>query len=148
MPHITAAAPPILWPLVVYSFVVVALVAALLALSSLLGERTSGRATHDIFESGIVTVGNARFRVPAKFYLIAMFFVIFDLETVYLFAWSVVVRKVGWSGYLEALAFILTLVAALAYLWRTGALEWAPTRRRPLMITTEQQRKPKSCNGN
>ncbi|MHB1635985.1 NADH-quinone oxidoreductase subunit A [Acidiferrobacter thiooxydans] len=148
MPHLIAAAPPTLWPLVVYFFVVVALVAALLALSSLLGERTSGRATNDIFESGIVTVGNARFRVPAKFYLIAMFFVIFDLETVYLFAWSVVVRKVGWPGYLEALAFIMTLVAALAYLWRTGALEWGPTRRGPLVITTEQQRKPNSCSGN
>ncbi|MHB8253366.1 MAG: NADH-quinone oxidoreductase subunit A [Acidiferrobacter sp.] len=137
------AVPPMLWPLVVYFFVVIALVAAILAVSSLLGERTAGRATHDIFESGIVTVGNARFRVPAKFYLIAMFFVIFDLETVYLFAWSVVVRKVGWPGYLEALTFIMMLMAALVYLWRTGALEWAPTGRRPLMITAEQQRKTK-----
>jgi len=137
------AVPPMLWPLVVYFFVVITLVVAILAVSSILGERTAGRATNDIFESGIVTVGNARFRVPAKFYLIAMFFVIFDLETVYLFAWSVVVRKVGWPGYLEALTFIIMLMAALVYLWRTGALEWAPTGRRPLMITAEQQRKTK-----
>jgi NADH-quinone oxidoreductase subunit A len=80
MAQLIVTVPPILWPLVVYFFVVIALVVTLLAVSSILGERTIGRATHDIFESGIVTVGNARFRVPAKFYLIAMFFVIFDLE--------------------------------------------------------------------
>ncbi|MBN6742798.1 NADH-quinone oxidoreductase subunit A [Acidithiobacillus sp. MC6.1] len=139
MTQFIVAVPPILWPLVVYFFVVIALVVTILAVSSILGERTIGRATNDIFESGIVTIGNARFRVPAKFYLIAMFFVIFDLETVYLFAWSVVVRTVGWPGYFEALAFIMMLVAALAYLWRTGALEWAPTGRRPLAVTAERR---------
>jgi NADH-quinone oxidoreductase subunit A len=144
MAQLIVTVPPILWPLVVYFFVVIALVVTLLAVSSILGERTIGRATHDIFESGIVTVGNARFRVPAKFYLIAMFFVIFDLESVYLFAWSVVVRTVGWPGYFEALTFILMLIAALTYLWRTGALDWAPpTRRRPLAATTEQLRETK-----
>lgn len=113
-----------LWPLALYFFSVVFLVVALMGLSHVLGEKTHGRETYEIFESGIVTLGYARFRVPAKFYLLAMFFVIFDLENVFLFAWAVAAPEVGWSGYLEALVFMLVLVAALAYLWRIGALEW------------------------
>ncbi|MDA8093143.1 MAG: NADH-quinone oxidoreductase subunit A [Betaproteobacteria bacterium] len=115
-----------LWPLVVYGGAALLLVAGLLALSALLGPRTHGRATHEIFESGIVPLGEARFRFPAKFYLIATFFVIFDLETVFLLAYAVAARASGWSGYWEALVFIVLLALALGYLWRAGALEWGP----------------------
>jgi NADH-quinone oxidoreductase subunit A len=66
-----------------------------------------------------------RMRVSVKFYLVAMFFVIFDLESVFIFAWAVSVRQVGWAGYVEVLAFVGVLVAALAYLWRHGALDWS-----------------------
>jgi NADH-quinone oxidoreductase subunit A len=133
-----------LWPLVLYFFIVVFLVTALMALSHVLGEKTTGRETGDIFESGIVTVGYARFRVPAKFYLLAMFFVIFDLETVFLFAWAVAAPDVGWSGYIEALVFILILVAALAYLWRIGALEWGPSERVRRFDSDESNVPPRS----
>jgi NADH-quinone oxidoreductase subunit A len=131
----SAALPMLLWPLVLYFFVVLVLVAGILLVSYFLGERTrKTRATTEIFESGIVPIGEARFRFPAKFFLIAMFFVIFDLETVFLFAWAVAIREVGWAGYIEVLVFIGILVAALIYLWRVGALEWGPRghRMRPL----------------
>jgi NADH-quinone oxidoreductase subunit A len=118
-----------LWPLAVYIVIVVTLIAGMLWLSYVVGERHRSRATNEPFESGIVPVGYARFRMPAKFYLIAMFFVIFDLEAVFLFAWAVAVREVGWAGYIEALVFIGILVAALVYLWRLGALDWAPKKR-------------------
>jgi NADH-quinone oxidoreductase subunit A len=75
--------------------------------------------------------GTARLRFSAKFYLVAMFFVIFDLEAVYLFGWAIAARNAGWAGYIEALVFTLILVAALIYLWRLGALDWGTFRRRP-----------------
>ena len=81
------------------------------------------------YESGIVSEGSARVRVSAKFYLVAMFFVIFDLEAVFIFAWAIAARELGWAGYSEILVFIAILVAALAYLWRLGALDWSPSRR-------------------
>lgn len=123
-----------LWPLVLYFAAVVGVVAAMLGLSYVLGQRHRERATLEPFESGVVPVGYARFRLSAKFYLVAMFFVIFDLEAVFIFAWAIAFRESGWAGYVEVLIFIAILVAALAYLWRQGALEWGPRnppRRRP-----------------
>ncbi|MCX7014303.1 MAG: NADH-quinone oxidoreductase subunit A [Candidatus Sumerlaeota bacterium] len=98
----------------------------MIMVSFVLGARHSDRATGEPYESGIVSTGSARLRFPIHFYLVAMFFVIFDLEAVFLFAWAVAVRELGWAGFAEALVFIGVLVAALAYLWRLGALDWGP----------------------
>lgn len=114
-----------LWPLLLYFAAVVGLVASTLGISYVLGMRHTARAADEPFESGILSVGSARIRFSAKFYLIAMFFVIFDLEAVYVFAWAIAFRDVGWPGYIEVLIFIGVLVAALGYLWRSGALDWA-----------------------
>jgi NADH-quinone oxidoreductase subunit A len=106
------------------------MVAGMLALSYLLGQRHRERATGEPYESGIVSTGSARLRFSAKFYLIAMLFVIFDLEAVFIFAWAVAFRELGWAGYLGALVFIGVLVAALIYEWRVGALDWGSVRRK------------------
>ncbi|HET8729571.1 MAG TPA: NADH-quinone oxidoreductase subunit A, partial [Moraxellaceae bacterium] len=95
-----------------------------------LGGRTWGRAKGEPFESGVVSQGSARLRFSAKFYLVAMFFVIFDVEALYLYAWSVSAKEAGWSGLIETTIFVLVLLAGLVYLWRLGALEWAPEARR------------------
>ena len=124
-----AAPPSHLWPLGVYFFAVLLLVIAMLVLSYLLGQRHRERATDEPYESGIVATGQARLRMDVKFYLVAMLFVIFDLEAVFIFAWSVSLREVGWSGYVEMLIFIAVLFAALLYLWRIGALDWSPSKR-------------------
>jgi len=113
-----------LWPLAVYAVIVGMLVVAMLGLSYVLGQRHQDRATGSPYESGILSEGSARVRFPVKFYLIAMFFVIFDLETVFIFAWAIAVRETGWAGYAEVLLFIMLLLATLAYLWRVGALDW------------------------
>ncbi len=113
-----------LWPLAVYFVAVIGLVAAMIGISHALGERHAERATGQPYESGIVSEGSARVRFPVKFYLVAMFFVVFDLEAVFLFAWAVAARELGWAGYVEAMIFTVVLVAALAYLWRSGALDW------------------------
>jgi NADH-quinone oxidoreductase subunit A len=108
----------------VYFLLVLLIVAGTLAVSYVLGERHCDRATGSPYEGGIVSEGSARVRLSAKFYLVAMFFVVFDLESVFIFAWAVAARRVGWSGYLEMVVFVGILVAALAYLWRVGALDW------------------------
>ena len=118
------------WPLAVYIILVGMLVMAMLSMSFVLGQRHHDRATGSPYESGILSEGSARVRFSAKFYLIAMFFVIFDLEAVFLFAWAVAVRETGWAGYAEALVFIMVLLATLAYLWRVGALDWRQGSRR------------------
>jgi NADH-quinone oxidoreductase subunit A len=117
-----------LWTLGIYFAAVLLLVAAMLAISHVLGERHNEHATGAPYESGILSEGSARVRLSAKFYLVAMFFVIFDLEAVFIFAWAVAARELGWAGYSEILVFIAILVAALAYLWRLGALDWGPSR--------------------
>jgi len=116
-----------LWPLLVFAVAVVALVAVLLLVSHVAGERHSERATGDPYESGIASTGTARLRFPAKFYLVALLFVIFDLEAAFLFAWAVAATELGWSGYVGLLVFVLLLVAGLIYEWRQGALDWGLT---------------------
>ncbi|MEH6617303.1 MAG: NADH-quinone oxidoreductase subunit A [Porticoccus sp.] len=113
-----------LWHLVVYFGMVIMLVLTMLGLSWLLGQRRMDRATGDTFESGIVSVGDAQLCISVEFYLIAIFFVIFDLETVFIFAWAIAFFELGWSGYLAILVFIVILVVALIYEWRSGALDW------------------------
>ncbi len=108
----------------VYFAAVIILVTVMIALSFILGERHREKQTSEPYESGIVSTGTARVRFDIKFYLIAMFFVIFDLEAVFVYAWAVSVRETGWRGYGEMLIFIGILAAALVYLWRLGALEW------------------------
>ncbi len=120
-----------LWPLAVYAAAVLLLVSGMIGLSYLLGERHRDPATGDPYESGILSTGSAEVRLSVSFYLVAMFFVIFDVEAVYLFAWAVAGRELGWSGYVQVLVFVGLLAAALAYLWRLGALDWASGVRRP-----------------
>ncbi len=117
------------WPLLVYFALVVGLVITILAVSHLLGQRHQGRATGEPFESGVVHVGDVHIRFSAPYFLIAMLFVIFDLEAVFIYAWAVSFRETGWPGYIEISIFILILLAALFYLWRLGALEWGPQGR-------------------
>jgi len=121
-----------MWPLVLYFVLVLLLVAGMLIASWLLGQRHTERATGIPYEGGIASEGSARVRLSAKFYLIAVFFVVFDLESVFLFSWAVSARQAGWSAYWEALIFTVILLLALLYLARVGALDWSsePASRR------------------
>lgn len=126
-----------LWPLLVFAGAVFLIVAGMLGIPALLGERhwrkparRTELATYEPYESGIRPTGTAQIRLPIQYYLVAMFFVIFDLEAVFLYAWAVAVRETGWLGFTEAAVFVSILLAALAYLWRIGALEWNPQYQR------------------
>ncbi len=117
-----------MWPLLLYFILVLLLVSGMLLVSYLLGQRHRERATGVPYEAGIESEGSAHVRRTAKFYLIAMFFVVFDLEAVFLFSWAVVARQAGWSGLWEAVIFTSILLAALLYLARVGALNWLERR--------------------
>lgn len=113
-----------LWPFIVYFIAILLLVATMLGLSWLLGQRRANKATNMPYESGIVSVGTPQIQMSAEFYLIAIFFVIFDLETIFIFAWAIAFFELGWQGYYAILVFIFILTVALVYEWRSGALEW------------------------
>jgi NADH-quinone oxidoreductase subunit A len=112
-------------PMLVYGVAVLAVAAGMVVISHLLGQRHRDRATGEPFESGILPTGDAHLRFSAQFYIIAMFFVIFDLESVFIVAWAIAFRKAGWAGYAGVSAFITALLAVLVYEWRTGALDFA-----------------------
>jgi len=113
------------WPLLVYFVFVIVLVAAVLAVSYVLGQKHSEPATGEPYEGGIVSQGSAQVRFSMRYYLVAMFFVVFDLEAAFLYAWSGAVREVGWTGYWGVVLFVTTLASALLYVWRVGALDWS-----------------------
>lgn len=123
-----AGESPSLWPLIIYFVLILVMAFGMILISYLLGERHHARETDVPYESGMLPTGSARLRFPADFYLIAMFFVIFDLETVFVVAWAVVMRPLGWPGYLGMLIFIGVLLISLAYLWRAGALDFSRGR--------------------
>ena len=112
-----------LWPLALYFFSVIALAVIMIGFSYLLGESHKERTTGDPYESGMVVTGSSHVRFNAPFYLIAVFFVIFDLETLFVISWAVAIRELGWPGYIEMLIFITVLFVSLIYLWRLGALD-------------------------
>lgn len=118
------------WSLGVFLIGIVIVCCFMLFVPVWLGGRNWGRAKYEPFESGVVSVGGAHIRLSAKFYLIAMFFVIFDVEALFLYAWAVCVREAGWTGFVEVSIFVAVLLAGLIYIWRLGALDWAPAARR------------------
>jgi NADH-quinone oxidoreductase subunit A len=124
----------------------------MMGLPFLLGPRHRDPQTGQQFESGIKATGSARVRWNIKYYQTAMFFVIFDLEAVFLLAWAVAARELGWPGYFEALIFVVVLVLSLAYLSKVGALDWGTDRRRILArrrrpIVSAQDEKVTSGSG-
>lgn len=113
--------------LVIYGFLVLTLIAILLFLSGWLGEKKKSPEKLGPFESGIIPTGSARFRYPVPFYLIATFFLIFDVEAAYIFSWAIAFDSLGWSGWSAASFFIILLLISLFYIWKKGGLEWGPT---------------------
>ncbi|AWK13258.1 NADH-quinone oxidoreductase subunit A [Candidatus Fukatsuia symbiotica] len=132
------------WAFAVFCIGAMGLCSLMLLSAFFLGGKARARAKNIPYESGIDSVGSARMRLSAKFYLVAMFFVIFDVEALYLYAWSISIRESGWIGFIEASIFIFVLLAGLIYLVRIGALDWTPgqshRRVKPGTITTISSR--------
>jgi NADH-quinone oxidoreductase subunit A len=128
--HLAKLSPwePGIFSLVLFGILVLVLIAVLLFISSWLGEKKKKPEKLRPYESGIIPTGTARLRYPVPFYLVAIFFLIFDVEGAYIFSWAVACKRLGWAGWLQILFFIILLLFGLVYIWRKGGLDWGPTQ--------------------
>lgn len=120
------------WPLIVFALAVISLIGIMIGLSWVLGERHNEKATNEPYESGIPPTGDARLRFSSGFYIIAMFFVIFDLDAAFIMLWAVSFRELGLPGYIGIVIFIGLLIVLLIYELSIGALDFGPNGKRIL----------------
>ena len=114
-----------------YAGTVLALTVALLFLCGWLGEKKGTPEKRRAYECGMIPSGSARFRYPVPFYLVAIFFLIFDVEAAFIFAWAVAFEELGWTGWLQIVFFITILLFSLFYIWGKGGLDWRTKVSRP-----------------
>ncbi|OGU01082.1 MAG: NADH-quinone oxidoreductase subunit A [Geobacteraceae bacterium GWC2_48_7] len=121
---------PAFYHLAVYALVTVALIGFLLLAAWWLGAKTTSRQKSMPYESGVVPSGSARLAWPVPFYLVAIFFIVFDVEAAFIFTWAVAWDLLGMPGLIQITVFIVILAAGLAWLWLKGGLDWGPSRER------------------
>lgn len=125
---VTSGQPPTsdLVALVIYAGLAVFMIGALMGITWLIGNKTRGGMKEDPYESGVAPTGQARLREPVPFYLVAIFFIVFDVEAIFIVSWAVAWDLLGWAGYLQITFFIIILLCGLVYLWKMGGLDWGP----------------------
>src|SRR5215468_8870664 len=111
-------------PLAIAMLVAGVMAVAITVVASVLGPKRPTRIKLEPFECGSEPVGSARQRFAVKFYVVALLFIVFDVEAVFLYPWAVQFKGLGWFGYVEMFVFAVTLVIGLAYVWKKGALDW------------------------
>ena len=116
---------PGLFSYALFVAIVGGLLTILLFLTSWLGEKKPGEEKNRPYECGVIPTGWARFRYPVPFYLVAVFFLIFDVEAAFIFSWAVAMEDLSWRGWLQISYFIIVLLLSLFYLWSKGGLDWS-----------------------
>jgi len=111
-------------PILIFMLIAIGLVGVIILLSEFLGKKTHTVQKDMPYECGMDPIGDARSRYTVRFYIIAMFFIVFDIEAIFLYPWAVVFKPLGWFGLVEMGVFVAILVVGLAYVWGKGALEW------------------------
>jgi NADH-quinone oxidoreductase subunit A len=91
-----------------------------------LGEKKKSTEKSRAYESGVIPTGTARLRYPVPFYMVAIFFLLFDVEAAFIFSWAIAFKELGWAGWLQISFFIIVLILGLVYIWNKGGLEWGP----------------------
>lgn len=124
------AVPADFTPLLIHIAIAVGLIAVLLVLARYLGSGGSSTNKRLPYESGVVPAGSARLATNIPFYLVAIFFIVFDVEASFIFTWAVAWKELGLAGLLHITFFIVALLAGLAWVWIKGGLEWGPSRSR------------------
>ena len=117
--------PEIYFPVLLQVAIAMAIAALMLGLSFVLGKRVRNRVKDMPYESGIVPTGDARQRFSVKFYLVAMLFILFDIEAIFLYPWAVVYRELKMFAFVEMLVFIVLVLCGFFYIWKKGALDWS-----------------------
>ncbi|HEX8695395.1 MAG TPA: NADH-quinone oxidoreductase subunit A [Longimicrobium sp.] len=111
-------------PVLILLAVSVANAVFMVVLSTVLSPGKQTRVKAAPYESGMIPLGSTRERFSVKFYVVAILFIVFDVETVFLLPWAVSMRSLGWTGFAAAMVFIVILTVGLVYEWKKGALEW------------------------
>jgi len=127
MPTDTQPSFEALLSLGLYAVIAVGLVGLLMLLSWGIGQRTHSKAKDEAYESGIEPTGPARLSEPVPFYLVAIFFIVFDVEMIFVVSWAVAYDHLGWAGFAQVAFFILILFLGLIHLWKSGGLNWGPS---------------------
>ena len=111
-------------PIFVLLVISTVMAAVVIVLGTIIGPRHPTPRKLQPYESGMTPIGPAQRRFPIKFYLIAVLFILFDVEIIFLYPWAVVFRQLGWFGFVEMLVFVGILLVGYVYIWKKGALEW------------------------
>ena len=117
------------FPVLLQTGIAMAVAAGILLISYLLGHKVRNRVKDLPYECGITPTGDARERFSVKFYLVAMLFILFDMEAIFLYPWVVVYRELKMFGFFEMLVFIVLILAGFFYIWKKGVLDWAGSGR-------------------
>lgn len=120
---------PGVFSLFLFGLLVLAFIGFQLFIAHWLGEKKESREKSRVYESGVIPTGKARLQFPVPFYMVAIFFLLFDVEGVFIFAWAVVFRDLGWTGWFQMAFFIIVLFVGLAYIWVKGGLDWRESHR-------------------
>ncbi len=112
-------------PVLILLLVSIGLASTFILLAMVLGPKRELRVKMEPFECGVEQVVSPRRRFDVKFYLVAMLFILFDIEAVFLYPWAVLFRGLGWFGFIEMMVFIGIVAMGLVYVWKKGALDWA-----------------------
>jgi NADH-quinone oxidoreductase subunit A len=121
--------PELYFPVLVQGLLAVVIAAALIIISYVFGKKVRNKIKDTPYESGITPTGDARHRFSVKFYLVAMLFIVFDIEAIFLYPWAVVYRDLRWFGFFEMLVFVVLILSGFFYIWRKGALDWSQQER-------------------
>jgi NADH-quinone oxidoreductase subunit A len=113
------------FPVLLQVLIAMAVATGMLGASYVLGKRVRNRIKDMPYECGITPVGDARQRFSVKFYLVAMLFIVFDIESIFLYPWAVIYRELKMFAFIEMLVFIFLILAGFFYIWKKGALDWS-----------------------
>src|SRR5215472_13224744 len=117
--------PETFFPVLVQIALAVIIAAALIGLSFFLGKKVKDVVKDTPYECGIAPTGSARERFSVKFYLVAIVFILFDIEAVFLYPWAVVYRELKLFAFVEMLLFVILIMSGFFYIWKKGALDWS-----------------------
>jgi len=113
------------FPVLIQIFIAVGVAGAMIGLSALLGRRVRDPIKFTPYESGMKPVGSARERFSVKFYLVAMVFILFDIEAIFLYPWAVIYRQLKLFAFFEMLLFVVLVLCGFFYIWKKGVLNWS-----------------------
>lgn len=128
------------FPVLIQIVIAIAVAGAMVGLSALVGKKVRDPVKSMPYESGMQPIGNARERFSVKFYLVAMVFIVFDIEAIFLYPWAVIYRELKLFAFFEMLVFILLVLCGFFYIWKKGVLDWSTNQQKREQQEAEKRR--------